>query len=301
MTIALTAEERNDSLTRMGSRPTPTVVAAALVAAALAACSPAHPASTAHSDDPSTSAPSATPSTGATTPTPTPSASGTHDPSAPLQGLVIVVDPGHNGGNGSHVSEIRKPVNAGGFHKPCNTTGTETNAGYPEHAFSWDVAKRLAALLRHDGATVVLTRHGDKGVGPCVDVRGRTAARHHADLLLSVHGDGAAASAHGFAVLRPGKVAGYTTATYRRSEALAGDVADAMSSHGFHRSTYLGSHGIEVRRDLGTLNLAPVPSVMLEAGNMRNAGDARTLSHAKGRQRIAAALAAAVAVFEHRN
>ncbi|HEX6447784.1 MAG TPA: N-acetylmuramoyl-L-alanine amidase [Streptosporangiales bacterium] len=286
----------------MRSRPTRTAAATVLVAAGLAACTPLHPSAGGRSDDPSGAPPSRTASTDPATPTstPTPSPSESGQPGQPLHGLVIVVDPGHNGGNSSHLSEIRRTVNAGGLHKPCNTTGTETDAGYPEHAFTWDVAKRLAALLRHDGATVVLTRHGDRGVGPCVDVRGETAARRHADLLLSVHGDGAAASAHGFTVLRPGRVAGYTTATYRRSEVLANDVAAAMVAHGFQRSTYLGKHGIEIRRDLGTLNRAPVPAVMLEAGNMRNAGDARTMSSAKGRQRVAAALAASVAAFEHR-
>lgn len=297
VTIDLAARERNDSLAGMRRRPTRTAVAAALAATALAACSPLGPADRAGSDAPSTATPSATAST--STPTPTPTAAPGRDRTEPLHGL-IVVDPGHDGGNGSHTSEISKLVNAGGLRKPCNTTGTETNAGYPEHAFTWDVAKRLVRLLRNEGASVVLTRHSDKGVGPCVDERGRTAARHHADLLLSIHGDGAAASAHGFTVLRPGRVPGYTTQTYRRSEMLATDVADAMVSHGFHRSTYLGRHGIEVRRDLGTLNRATVPAVMLEAGNMRNADDARTLSSGNGRQRIAAALAGAVARFEHR-
>lgn len=284
----------------MRTRPTRTAAVTALLVAALAACTPVHPSAGAPSGDPSTATPSATESTATATPTPSPSPSRSKRPRAPLHGLVIVVDPGHNGGNGSHVHEIARMVNAGGLHKPCNTTGTETNAGYPEHAFTWDVAKRLATLLHEDGAKVVLTRHDDNGVGPCVDKRGETAARYHADLLLSVHGDGSGASAHGFTVLRPGKVAGYTTATFRRSDVLAKDVADAMVAHGFQRSTYLGSHGIEVRRDLGTLNRAPVPAVMLEAGNMRNAGDARTMSSADGRQHVAAALAASVAAFEHR-
>ena len=36
---------------------------------------------------------------------------------------------------------INRPVPAGrGRTKPCNTTGTATNAGYPEHEFTWAVA-----------------------------------------------------------------------------------------------------------------------------------------------------------------
>src|SRR5436190_5071122 len=60
---------------------------------------------------------------------------------APPPGRVVVLDPGHNGGNGSHPAEINRQVPAGrGKTKPCNTTGTATNAGYPEHAFTWYVA-----------------------------------------------------------------------------------------------------------------------------------------------------------------
>ena len=40
--------------------------------------------------------------------------------------------------------EINAPVPDGaGGTKPCNTTGTATNAGYPEHAFTWDMALRM--------------------------------------------------------------------------------------------------------------------------------------------------------------
>ena len=55
--------------------------------------------------------------------------------------------------------------------KACNTTGTETNAGYPEHAFNWDVALRVAGDPAGRTASGCLTRHNDTGVGPCVDER----------------------------------------------------------------------------------------------------------------------------------
>ena len=93
-----------------------------------------------------------------------------------LAGAVIVVDPGHNGGNAAHASEIAKAVDAGGFEKPCNTVGASTAAGYPEAAFTWDVALRTRALLEAAGATVILTRSDNEGWGPCVDQRGRAAA-----------------------------------------------------------------------------------------------------------------------------
>ena len=56
---------------------------------------------------------------------------------------IVVLDPGHNLNNSSSINQI---VNAGnGVFKACDTTGTATNGGYPEHAFTWDVANRAAA------------------------------------------------------------------------------------------------------------------------------------------------------------
>lgn len=125
-------------------------------------------------------------------------------PASSAAPAVIVLDRGHNGGNASARAEINRPVPAGGFTKPCNTTGTATDTGYPEHAFAFDVAQRTADLLRAAGATVVLTRTDDSGVGPCVDVRAAIANDARADLAVSIHADGAAAGARGFHVIAPG-------------------------------------------------------------------------------------------------
>ena len=48
---------------------------------------------------------------------------------------------------------------------------------------------------------------------------------------------------------------------------------------------------------LGTLNLSDVPVVMLEAGNMRDSGDAAVMTSAKGQARYARALAVSVRAF----
>ncbi|MQA01425.1 MAG: N-acetylmuramoyl-L-alanine amidase [Streptosporangiales bacterium] len=252
---------------------------------ATAACVPAT------SDARSTGTPDESRSTSSSERTPTKSATADRPP---LHGRVIVVDPGHNGANAAHPQRINKLVDAGGLRKPCNTVGAETDGGYPEHALNWAVTKRLTKRLRAHGATVILTRKNDHGVGPCMDERGRTAARHDADLLVSVHADGSSARAHGFTVLRPAKVPGYTAGTFGESRSLATDVADALAGHGFTRSTYLGKNGIEARDDLGTLNLARSPAAMVEMGNMRNTADAKVLRSAKGRKRMVRGLTAGV-------
>ena len=67
---------------------------------------------------------------------------------APLAGRTVVIDPGHQLGNRNFPARINAPVPAGGFTKPCNTTGTATAGGYPEATFTWQVSRRVVRQLR---------------------------------------------------------------------------------------------------------------------------------------------------------
>ncbi|GAB2974752.1 N-acetylmuramoyl-L-alanine amidase family protein [Nocardioides montaniterrae] len=228
--------------------------------------------------------------------TPSDPASSTTAPS--LVGKVVVIDPGHQLGNHNFPSEINRMVDAGGFEKACNTTGTATNAGYPEATFAWRTALQVRRLLRDDGVTVLMTRHSNREDrwGPCIDVRGRRGNPGRpgptADIKLSIHGDGSYADgAHGFHVIAPG-AGGRTSAIAAPSLALARTVRDRLVAGGFATSTYRGTDGIDVRSDLGTLNWSERPAVMLEAGNMRAQRDAAWMTSARGRLRLARALVA---------
>jgi len=227
--------------------------------------------------------------------TPTaPAAAGTS-----LRGKVVVIDPGHNGGNSRHTSQIARKVEIGNGSKACDTTGTETNAGYAESAFTFDVSTRLAALLRAQGATVVLTRADDRGVGPCINQRAAVGNEAHADAAISIHGDGAAAAGHGFHVIVPHGI-GSNDAIVAPSRRLGTQVRDAFrAGTGEGLSTYTGTRtgGLVSRDDLGGLNLSQVPKVFIECGNMRNAVDARQMTTAAWRQRAAAALAVGITRF----
>ncbi len=63
---------------------------------------------------------------------------------------------------------------------------------------------------------------------------------------------------------------------------------------------YVGRSGLDVRSDLGGLNLSDVPKVFVETANMRNAADARRLESAAYRRREAAALARGLERFLRR-
>jgi N-acetylmuramoyl-L-alanine amidase len=236
------------------------------------------------------------------TPTATSHAATTHKASSTgsLAGEVIVIDPGHNGGNGAHPAIINKLVDAGfGLRKPCNTTGTATNAGYSEAAYTFDVAQRLAAVLRARGAKVVMTRTTNSGVGPCINQRAAIGNAAHADAVISIHGDGSlAAGARGFHIIVANRMAG-GVAVQRNSQRLANDVRAAFrSGTGMPYSTYTGGGTAETHRsDIGGLNLSTRTAVMIETGNMRSATDARLMSSATFRQREAVALAAGLAGY----
>jgi N-acetylmuramoyl-L-alanine amidase len=219
----------------------------------------------------------------------------TAEAAKPLAGKVIVIDPGHQLGNSRHPEQINHLVDAGGFKKPCNTTGTSTNGGYPEATFTFRVAKRLKARLERLGATVIMSRSRNSYDlwGPCVDYRGRL-GNGRADLKVSIHGDGSAAGNHGFHVIVSTQRHGYRKA----STAYAKTTRKALQAEGFARSSYVGGGtALSFRGDLGTLNLSRMPTVMVELGNMRNARDASVMTSAKGQGRCARALARGVRLF----
>jgi N-acetylmuramoyl-L-alanine amidase len=209
---------------------------------------------------------------------------------------VVVLDPGHNGRNGEHPEAIARPVPDGrGGTKPCNTTGTATDAGYPEHAFTFDVAGRVAQLLEADGVRVVMTRNDDDGVGPCVDERGHAGETHAADAVVSIHADGSDPAHSGFHVAHsePALNPVQAGAAMRLTTALR----DAMRAGGFPDSDYIGRDGLSARSDLAGLNLATRPTALVECANMRNPAEAALVSSPEGRERYAAAIAHGVLAF----
>jgi N-acetylmuramoyl-L-alanine amidase len=219
----------------------------------------------------------------------------------PLAGRVVVIDPGHQLGNHNYPSEINRLVPAGGFQKPCNTTGTATDGGYPEATFTWQVSRVLEARLVALGATVRLTRHSNREDrwGPCVDVRGRAGNKRPADLKISIHGDGSyAAGARGFHVIAPTDRRPWTHDIFRPSRRLALDTRSSLRSVGLRVADYVaGGDGLDFRSDLATLNLSNLPTVMVELGNMRNPTDARRMTSRAGRATYARGLALAVRRF----
>lgn len=260
----------------------------------LTACSPA----TEHHDfsTKNTTASSVTPNaTDKVSPSPTlPSASPSTpspEPKKILAGKTIVIDPGHS--NGQHLTN-KVPDGRGGS-KICNTSGTATNSGYPEHTATWEVALILQAEMQEKGATVHLTKKDDHADKVCVDRRGQIPNEKHADAFLSIHANGSQSSApHGFFVMVSNPP--LNSAQGEPSRKLARAVSEGLRGAGLTPSTIFGADPAP-RSDLATLNFAKVPAVMVELGEMRNPQDAQRLSSPQGQQQYASGLAKGIISF----
>ena len=216
--------------------------------------------------------------------------------------MTVGIDPGHNGRNYADPAYINHKIWNGREYETCDTTGTSTNAGYPEPRFTWRVATYLRRDLIAEGARVVETRHNNHGVGPCVNVRPRIIKRGHADVGIDIHGDGGPSNGRGFAVLEP--VRDRQNRHVVTSSARFGHVLrrHILAGTSMPISTYDGTRGITHRNDLAGLNLTKVPLVLIECGNMRNATDARLMTSARFQQRLAKSFAAAITSFlRHRH
>ena len=215
--------------------------------------------------------------------------------SKPLAGQLIGIDPGHNGLNGTDPAFIDHQIWNGREMENCNTTGTQTASGYTEALFNWNVASYLVADLHRDGARVILTRHNNHGVGPCVNTR--STVLNHTDVAIDIHADGGPTWGRGFTVLEP-------VADGPNDKVIASSVRFGSYVHSafiadtpFGPANYYGHNGYIFRDDLAGLNLTTVPKVLIECGNMPNTQDAALLTSSSVQQQIARALEAAIIRF----
>lgn len=209
---------------------------------------------------------------------------------ANIAGKSVFLDAGHSG---VFDSSLNRPVpNGRGGEKPCNTSGTATNDGYPEHAFILAVVQLVAGALQQAGVQVQQSRYDDGSVGPCIDERAAVANAMHPDAIVSIHADGGPPSGRGFHV-------NYSSPPINEVQAgpairLAHTMRDALAAAGLQPANYIGSNGLYGRADLAGLNLAQFPAVLVELGNMRNAEDAALIASPEGRARYADAVVAGI-------
>jgi N-acetylmuramoyl-L-alanine amidase len=200
---------------------------------------------------------------------------------------------GHNGTNDASINE--QVTNGRGGTKECQTSGTSTDDGYPEHSFNWDVVLRIRAALTALGVRTAMSRGNDNALGPCVDQRAAMANALQPDAIVSIHADGGPPDGQGFHV-------NYSSPPLNAAQAgaavgFAHVMRDQLVSAGLRPSTYRGTNGLYGRADLAGLNLARYPSVLIELGNMKNTAEAAVLASAEGRSRYASAVTQGIAAY----
>ena len=210
-----------------------------------------------------------------------------------VAGMIVFLDPGHNGANDASMTR-QVPTGRGGT-KDCQTSGTNTESGYAEHTFNWDTVLRIRAALSQFGVRTAMSRGNDDAVGPCVDERAAMANALQPNAVVSIHGDGGPATGRGFHIL-------YSNPPLNAAQAgpsiqFARMMRNQLSNAGIPPSTYLGSDGLNPRSDIAGLNLAQYPSILVELGNMKNPLDSTLMESEEGRQKYANAVAQGVVAF----
>ncbi len=200
-------------------------------------------------------------------------------------GGVIVIDPGHGGSNV-------------GTHSVLN--------GRFEKEFTLDWAKRLKPLLEAEGWTVFLTRNSDVYVTNSDRVV--FAAAHHADLYISLHFNSSApdttqAGLETYCVTPTG-MPSTVTRNYADpwTEKLPDNVSDARNLQlAVHVQTAMlpamgmADRAVRRARFIVVLRGQTCPAILIEAGYLSNPREAALIESGAYRQKLAEALAAALA------
>jgi N-acetylmuramoyl-L-alanine amidase len=210
-----------------------------------------------------------------------------------VAGMIVFLDPGHNGANDA--SMTRQVPNGRGGTKDCQTTGTATESGYTEHTFNWDTVLRIRAALSQFGVRTAMSRGNDDAVGPCVDERAAMANALSPNAVVSIHADGGPPTGRGFHILYSNPPLTQTQAG--PSVQFARIMRDQLSNSGIPPSTYIGTDGLNPRADIAGLNLAQYPSILVELGNMKNPVDSTLMQSEEGRQKYANAVVSGVVAF----
>ncbi|BDX29886.1 N-acetylmuramoyl-L-alanine amidase [Mycobacterium antarcticum] len=212
---------------------------------------------------------------------------------ANITGMIVFLDPGHNGSNDASLTK-QVPTGRGGT-KDCQTSGTSTDSGYPEHSFNWETVLRIRQELTALGVRTAMSRGDDTGVAACVDERAAMANALKPDAIVSIHADGGPATGRGFHV-------NYSSPPLNQAQAgpsvqFAQTMRDQLQAAGLMPANYIGQGGLYPRADLAGLNLAQYPSVLVELGNMKNPADTALIESAEGRQKYADAVVRGIAGF----
>ncbi len=196
-------------------------------------------------------------------PAPTSNYPSSQSPRIPSGRVVVVVDPGHGGGD----------VGAVGI------------GGLQEADVVLDISRQVAALLEQQGVQAVLTRQDDREIE--LEPRVQMADRVNANLFVSIH-------ANAIDMTRP-DVNGIETYYYASGSRLASTIHNSLLQA-------TGARDRRVRQArFYVLRKTSMPAVLVEVGFVTGAEDAPRLANAAYRQRLAEGIARGILQYIGQN
>ena len=190
-------------------------------------------------------------------------------PKGDLKGKVVMVDPGHGGGDTGAVDEVTKSR---------------------EKDFNLAIAKKVRDSLARAGATVYMTREDD--ILPSVGARPKMAIAVGADFFVSIHCDDSGG---------PRDVHSGTTVYYHAQNQtcrrLALDIVHRVFAVSGLSSNNVKSDTIRFHTGFGVLRGSPMPAVLVECGYMNNTNDVAKLRTDEVQQHFADGIVAGLIDF----
>jgi len=203
---------------------------------------------------------------------------------------LVVIDPGHD----LYGNSATEPIGPGSSTMKIKDGGGTRGvvSGKPEAVINLAVSKRLAALLREAGISVVMTRTTTSHTSMGNVARAQIANRLHAAAFVRIHCDGSTSGMTGTHTLYPVYHRGWTDDIYKPSLKLAKLVqAELVGSLGFP------DRGLDPRSDITGFNWSNVPVILPELGFLTNPGEDRILSSVAGQQKAAVGLCRGILRF----
>lgn len=194
-------------------------------------------------------------------------------------GLVVTIDPGHQGTGDSS----QEPIGPGSSQTKAKVAGG-TRGESPESKVTLAVSLKLRDRLEAEGVKVVMVRT-KQDVNISNSERAKVANKAGADLFVRLHCDGAEDSSRkGISTLVPGKNQ-WTGPIVSESRSAGNAVHKAVLA-----ATGARDRGVVPRTDMTGFNWAKVPTVIVEMGFMTNSDEDAALNSSAYQDKLAKGL-----------
>ncbi len=182
---------------------------------------------------------------------------------SPINGKVIVLDPGHS----NVVTGGTEPIGPGSSEmKAADASGTRgTTTGLTEIELNFQIAEKLKIELQERGYIVLLTRYDNDTAISCSE-RAEVANSNKADAFIRIHADGSdSSSASGAMAICITPSNPYIASMYSESRILSDDILNEYVA-----ATGFSSRGVWETDTMTGNNWSEVPCTLLEMGFMTN-------------------------------